>query len=192
MDTRRKLIIPANAAKYDASCVPSGTTRRDLSDGQGLGSTHGVGICHGDAPDGRCPPRFAPAGQSTQMIVGVDMSGDRMILRTSAMRDGAYRLERVDCPAFSPIPHASQALLPRGAPLMCEHRRYQADWLMRFHGFAQDDICTDDGRVPPFVSLPDHRPAEGDSARLRRHVHRRVEPGAGAAAAPGVQADLFA
>ena len=54
MDTRRKLIILADAAKYDASCASSGTSQRDSSDGQGLGSTEGAGICHSYAPDGRC------------------------------------------------------------------------------------------------------------------------------------------
>ena len=54
MDTRRKLIILADAAKYDASCASSGTSKRDSSDGRGLGSTEGAGICHSYAPDGRC------------------------------------------------------------------------------------------------------------------------------------------
>jgi putative DNA modification/repair radical SAM protein len=315
MDTRRKLIILADAAKYDASCASSGTSKRDSSDGQGIGSTEGAGICHSYAPDGRCisllkvlltnwcvydclycvnressnvdrarftvdevvdltldfyrrnvieglflssgivrspdytmeqvievarrlredhgfrgyihlktipdasdelvlkagryadrlsvnielptadslhalapekdsagikrsmariklqaddhadglakrprsmpaaaakpaaPPRFAPAGQSTQMIVGADASDDRTILQTSATLYGAYRLKRVYYSAFSPIPHASDALPPRPAPLMREHRLYQADWLMRFYGFAQDEICTDDGML---------------------------------------------
>ena len=315
MDTRRKLIILADAAKYDASCASSGTTRRDSSDGQGIGSTEGAGICHSYAPDGRCisllkvlltnwctydclycvnressnverarfridevvdltldfyrrnvieglflssgivrtpdytmeqvievarrlredhgfrgyihlktipdasdelvikagrwadrlsvnielptadalqalapekesaaikrsmariklqyddnadgapkgarsmpsaspkaaaAPRFAPAGQSTQMIVGADASDDRTILQTSATLYGAYRLKRVYYSAFSPIPHASLALPSRPAPLMREHRLYQADWLMRFYGFAQDEICTDDGML---------------------------------------------
>jgi predicted DNA-binding helix-hairpin-helix protein len=93
------------------------------------------------------PPRFAPAGQSTQMIVGADASDDRTILRTSATLYGAYRLKRVYFSAFSPIPHASSALPPRPAPLMREHRLYQADWLMRFYGFEQDEICTEDGML---------------------------------------------
>ena len=315
MDTRQKLIILADAAKYDASCASSGTTQRDSAGGKGIGSTEGAGICHSYAPDGRCisllkvlltnwcvydclycvnressnvdrarfsvdevvnltldfyrrnvieglflssgivrspdytmeqvievarrlredhdfrgyihlktipdasdelvlkagryadrlsvnielptagalqalapekdssaikrsmariklqfddhadgtarsprslpaaapkaakPPRFAPAGQSTQMIVGADTSDDRTILQTSATLYGAYRLRRVYYSAFSPIPHASAALPLRAAPLMREHRLYQADWLMRFYGFAQEEICTDDGML---------------------------------------------
>ncbi len=315
MDTRQKLILLADAAKYDASCASSGTTRRDSSDGAGMGSTEGAGICHSYAPDGRCisllkilltnwctydclycinressnvararfridevvdltldfyrrnvieglflssgivrspdytmeqvievarrlrevhdfrgyihlktipdasdelvlkagryadrlsvnielptaealralapeketgaikrsmarirlrqdeladaapraarsmaaaaprraaAPRFAPAGQSTQMIVGADASDDRTILQTSATLYGAYRLRRVYYSAFSPIPHAAAALPPRAAPLMREHRLYQADWLVRFYGFAHDEICTEDGML---------------------------------------------
>jgi putative DNA modification/repair radical SAM protein len=54
MDVQRKLEILADAAKYDASCASSGTEKRDSSDGKGLGSTAGMGICHSYAPDGRC------------------------------------------------------------------------------------------------------------------------------------------
>ena len=308
MDTRRKLIILADAAKYDASCASSGTSRRDSSDGRGLGSTEGAGICHSYAPDGRCisllkvlltnwctydclycvnressnverarftidevvqltldfyrrnvieglflssgivrtpdytmeqvievarrlredhgfrgyihlktipdasdelvlkagryadrlsvnielptadslealapekdsagikrsmariklqfddhadgttrrprsmpataaapaaPPRFAPAGQSTQMIVGADAADDRTILATSANLYGSYKLKRVYYSAFSPIPDASHGLPLKAPPLMREHRLYQADWLMRFYGFTASDI----------------------------------------------------
>lgn len=317
MDLQRKLAILADAAKYDASCASSGTTRRDSADGRGLGSTEGAGICHSYAPDGRCisllkvlltnwctydclycvnrassnvprarftvdevvqltldfyrrncieglflssgiirspdytmeqvvevarvlreehdfrgyihlktipeasaellaragryadrlsinielptadglqslapekdgqairrsmarlrihieeakdarrpaapraapalrparvaAPRFAPAGQSTQMIVGADASDDRRILGTSATLYGSYQLKRVYYSAFSPIPDASRALPPAAPPLMREHRLYQADWLMRFYGFAHDEIVVaDDGML---------------------------------------------
>ncbi len=86
------------------------------------------------------PPRFAPGGQSTQMIVGADASDDRAILQTSATLYGAYRLKRVYYSAFSPIPDAARALPLKAPPLVREHRLYQADWLMRFYGFAHDEI----------------------------------------------------
>src|ERR1700712_3737053 len=55
LDTRQKLEILADAAKYDASCASSGTIKRDSREGKGLGSTDaGMGICHAYAPDGRC------------------------------------------------------------------------------------------------------------------------------------------
>ena len=85
-------------------------------------------------------PLFAPAGQSTQMIVGADASDDRSILATSASLYGAYRMRRVYYSAFSPIPDASRTLPLTQPPLVREHRLYQADWLMRFYGFAHDEI----------------------------------------------------
>ncbi|MES2385352.1 MAG: putative DNA modification/repair radical SAM protein [Pseudomonadota bacterium] len=85
-------------------------------------------------------PRFAPAGQSTQMIVGADATSDSSILQASATLYGAYRLRRVYYSAFSPIPDASLSLPLRQPPLIREHRLYQADWLMRFYGFAHDEI----------------------------------------------------
>ena len=88
-------------------------------------------------------PKFAPAGQSTQMIVGADATDDRTILSTSANLYGAYRLRRVYYSAFSPIPDASSSLPLAAPPMVREHRLYQADWLMRFYGFAHDEI------VPP-------------------------------------------
>ncbi len=91
-------------------------------------------------PKAATAPRFAPAGQSTQMIVGADAADDRAILLTSATLYGSYRLKRVYYSAFSPIPDASRALPPAAPPLMREHRLYQADWLMRFYGFAHDEI----------------------------------------------------
>src|SRR4029077_8647773 len=91
------------------------------------------------------PPRFAPAGQSTQMIVGADRSNVQTILSTSANLYGSYRLKRVYYSAFSPIPDASRALPLAAPPLVREHRLYQADWLMRFYGFDASEIV--DARV---------------------------------------------
>ncbi|MBA2635607.1 MAG: biotin synthase, partial [Sphingomonas sp.] len=54
LDLQAKLAILADAAKYDASCASSGTSKRDSRDGSGIGSTEGMGICHAYAPDGRC------------------------------------------------------------------------------------------------------------------------------------------
>ena len=54
LDLQAKLAILADAAKYDASCASSGTSKRDSRSGKGVGSTEGMGICHAYAPDGRC------------------------------------------------------------------------------------------------------------------------------------------
>ena len=88
-------------------------------------------------------PRFAPAGQSTQMIVGADASSDRAILDLSTNLYGSYGLRRVYYSAFSPIPDASSVLPPQRAPLVREHGLYQADWLMRFYGFEARELTTD-------------------------------------------------
>lgn len=90
-------------------------------------------------------PRFAPAGQSTQMIVGADDASDRAVLETSTNLYSNYRLRRVYYSAFSPIPDASKALPLLAPPLVREHRLYQADWLLRFYGFDVDEIAPPDG-----------------------------------------------
>lgn len=86
-------------------------------------------------------PRFAPAGQSTQLIIGADSSSDRTILDLSTNLYGNYGLRRVYFSAFSPIPDASAALPPSKAPLLREHRLYQADWLMRFYEFKVGELA---------------------------------------------------
>lgn len=297
LDLRHKLSVLADAAKYDASCSSSGTSKRDSVGGKGIGSTEGMGICHAYTPDGRCisllkvlltnfciydcaycinrassnverarfdvdevvdltlnfykrnyieglflssgiirsgdytmeqlvlvaktlrevhdfrgyihlklipeadsrlvemaglyadrlsanielprdealarlapqkdvrvikkamgqvrlgveaakpakrdkakPPRFAPGGQSTQLIVGADGAPDTEILDRSASLYGGYGLRRVYYSAFSPIPDSSSVLPLSKPPLMREHRLYQADWLMRFYGFSAPEI----------------------------------------------------
>ncbi|GAA0440905.1 MULTISPECIES: putative DNA modification/repair radical SAM protein [Sphingomonas] len=297
LDTREKLAILADAAKYDASCASSGTAKRNSRDGKGLGSTEGMGICHAYAPDGRCisllkilltnscifdchycinrkssnvrrarftaeevvrltlsfyrrnyieglflssgiirssnytmeqlvevarslredhdfrgyihlktipdadpelihqaglhadrvsinvelpttsglkrlapeksetqiegamagmrtaitdgtdarkryrsAPRFAPAGQSTQMIVGADAATDRDIVGRAATLYDRFELRRVYYSAFSPIPEASAVLPLQRPPLMREHRLYQSDWLMRFYDYKPEEV----------------------------------------------------
>ena len=297
LDTRQKLAILADAAKYDASCASSGTRKRDSAGGKGIGSTEGMGICHAYAPDGRCisllkilltnscifdchycinrkssnvrrarftaaevvdltlafyrrnyieglflssgiirssdytmeqivevaralredhdfrgyihlktipdadpelihkaglyadrisinvelptqaglarlapekdsasiegamrgmkaaiedgadakarykaAPSFAPAGQSTQMIVGADAASDGDIVKRASSLYDRFRLRRVYYSAFSPIPDASAVLPLQRPPLMREHRLYQSDWLIRFYGFKPAEV----------------------------------------------------
>ncbi len=297
LDTREKLEILADAAKYDASCASSGTAKRNSKDGKGLGSTEGMGICHAYAPDGRCisllkilltnscifdchycinrkssnvrrarftakevvdltiafykrnyieglflssgiiassnytmeqmvevarslredhhfrgyihlktipdadpelvhqaglyadrlsinvelptagglkrlapekdgvrietamaevkssiidgkdakakyksAPRYAPAGQSTQMIVGADAATDGDIVTKASTLYDRFGLRRVYYSAFSPIPDASAVLPLQRPPLMREHRLYQSDWLMRFYEFSPAEV----------------------------------------------------
>lgn len=299
LSTPQKLEILADAAKYDASCASSGTTKRDSRGGKGIGSTEGMGICHAYAPDGRCisllkilltnscifdchycinrrssdvrrarftvqevvdltlsfyrrnyieglflssgiiassdytmeqmvavarclreehdfrgyihlktipdadpelshqaglfadrlsinvelptqaglkrlapekdggriegamagmrsamedmgdarrkyrhAPRFAPAGQSTQMIVGADDASDSAIITRASSLYDRHRLRRVYYSAFSPIPSPSAVLPLKRPPLLREHRLYQSDWMMRFYGYAADEVAS--------------------------------------------------
>lgn len=301
MELARKLAILADAAKYDASCASSGTTKRNARTSGGLGSTTGAGICHSYTPDGRCvsllkilltnfciydclycinrvssnvqrarftpeevvrltldfyrrnyieglflssgiirnpdytmeqviavartlrvehqfrgyihlktipeaspalieeaglwadrisinielptpaalqtlapeknfentervmtgiknrideakserqqtrkAPAFAPAGQSTQMIVGATDDSDATILHQASSLYARQKLRRVYYSAFSPIPDASSKLPLQAPPLVREHRLYQADWLVRFYGFAAHELTTKD------------------------------------------------
>ena len=294
---RDKLEILADAAKYDASCASSGTSKRSSKGGKGIGSTEGMGICHSYAPDGRCisllkilltnhcifdchycinrkssnvrragftpeevvdltlsfyrrnyieglflssgirkssnrtmeqmvevaralredhdfrgyihlktipdadpelvaqaglyadrlsinvelptdaglarlapdkdgariegamadvklsitdnldarkkyrsAPRFAPGGQSTQMIVGADAASDSDIIGKASGLYDRHRLRRVYYSAFSPIPDASAVLPLKRPPLIREHRLYQSDWLMRFYGYSAIEV----------------------------------------------------
>ena len=100
-----------------------------------------------EAKADRRAPRFSPAGQSTQMIIGADASDDRAILGTSANLYGSYRLKRVYYSAFSPIPDANARLPLQAPPLVREHRLYQADWLMRFYGFSVEEITEGGGML---------------------------------------------
>ncbi len=85
-------------------------------------------------------PRFAPAGQSTQLIVGADASSDATVLTTASALYDRYALRRVYYSAFSPIPEPSAQLPSRPAPLVRENRLYQADWLIRYYGFSAREV----------------------------------------------------
>ena len=96
-------------------------------------------------------PRFAPAGQSTQMIVGADAATDADIVGKASRLYDNFCLRRVYYSAFSPIPDASAVLPLKRPPLIREHRLYQSDWLMRFYGYKPADVmqATEaDGNLP--------------------------------------------
>ena len=106
----------------------------------------------------RHAPRFAPAGQSTQLIVGATSDSDFHILRLTQALYDRYRLKRVFYSAYVPV--TEHALLPARdvkPPLLREHRLYQADWLLRFYGFRADELLDEahrdfDTRVDPKCS----------------------------------------
>lgn len=89
----------------------------------------------------RHAPKFAPAGQSTQLIVGATQDSDFHILRLTQGLYDRYRLKRVFYSAYVPV--VEHALLPAKdvkPPLLREHRLYQADWLLRFYGFRAEEL----------------------------------------------------
>ncbi len=96
-------------------------------------------------------PRFAPAGQSTQMIVGADAASDADIVGRASRLYDSFNLRRVYYSAFSPIPDASAVLPLKRPPLIREHRLYQSDWLMRFYDYRPQEImqaAEADGNLP--------------------------------------------
>ena len=88
--------------------------------------------------------RFAPAGQTTQMIIGAGTETDRQIVKTSESLYRSFKMKRVYFSAYVPV--RNSPLLPSvftAPPLVREHRLYQADWLLRFYGFSADEMFTD-------------------------------------------------
>lgn len=93
----------------------------------------------------RHAPKFAPAGQSTQLIVGATADTDLHILRLTQGLYDRYQLKRVFYSAYVPV--VEHALLPARdvkPPLLREHRLYQADWLLRFYGFRAEELLDED------------------------------------------------
>ncbi len=99
-------------------------------------------------------PKFVPAGQSTQMIIGATPDTDYQILNLSSALYQKYRLKRVFFSAYMPV--STNPLLPAAdtpPPLLREHRLYQADWLLRFYGFKAEELL--DEEHPHFNPLID-------------------------------------
>ncbi len=94
----------------------------------------------------RHAPKFAPAGQSTQMIVGATPESDHHILTLTEGLYRKYRLKRVFYSAYMPVSDHKNLPAPVGfkPPLLREHRLYQADWLLRFYGFTAREILDED------------------------------------------------
>ena len=103
----------------------------------------------------RHAPRFAPAGQSTQMIIGATPESDRQILTLTQALYDKYGLKRVFYSAYVPV--SDSKLLPAPAefkpPLLREHRLYQADWLLRYYHFRAEELL--DEAHPDFNPLVD-------------------------------------
>lgn len=88
-------------------------------------------------------PVFAPAGQSTQLIVGASAENDKQILHLSNRLYQQYQLKRVYYSGYVPVSNDSRLPSLTLPPLMRENRIYQADWLLRFYGFEVNEIVND-------------------------------------------------
>ena len=165
------------------------------------GAMRGVKASIADLSDAKVKyksaPRFAPAGQSTQMIVGADAATDGDIVGKASQLYDRFNLRRVYYSAFSPIPDASAVLPLQRPPLMREHRLYQSDWLMRFYEFQPHEVVAatdaDTGMLPLDIDpklawalkFREHFPV--DVNRAPREVLLRV-PGLGTKAVKNILA----
>lgn len=103
----------------------------------------------------RHSPRFAPAGQSTQMIIGASPESDRQILLLSQGLYRKYGLKRVFYSAYMPVSDSKLLPVREGfqPPLLREHRLYQADWLLRYYHFQAEELLSEE--QPDFNPLVD-------------------------------------
>ncbi|WP_303821206.1 putative DNA modification/repair radical SAM protein [Apibacter mensalis] len=125
-------------------------------------------------------PKFTPAGQSTQMIIGATNETDQDILKVSSLLYMQSSMRRVYYSGFIPVnPHDNRLPALQQAPLVRENRLYQADWLMRFYHFTADEIIDDanpnlDLEVDPKLSWalrhPEMFPVDVNTAEYRQIV----------------------
>ena len=131
--------------------LPTETSLVRLAPEKNVGSIHQamhkIHLGEREAQEERRAPRFAPAGQSTQMIVGADATDDSTILHNAQSLYHDYRLRRVYYSAFSPIPQSPKTVPFEAPPLLREHRLYQADFLMRGYGFSATELLAGPGNL---------------------------------------------
>ena len=161
---------------------------RDVTVGDGS-LTGLTGLSQPPVPASR-KERFAPAGQTTQMIIGASGETDRQIVKTSEGLYRTFKMKRVYFSAYIPV--SDSPLLPSvftAPPLAREHRLYQADWLLRFYGFSADEILDEqhpflDPQLDPKITWAlrrlDRFPIEVNKASLEDLL--RI-PGVGATSA---------
>lgn len=132
LPTERSLTSLAPDKKKEAILRPMGQISRSIADWKG---------------ERRKSPRapvYAPAGQSTQLIVGASPEGDGTILNLAQSLYDRMHLKRVYYSAYVPVGSSPKLLPVQTPPLLREHRLYQADWLLRFYGFRADELIAPD------------------------------------------------
>lgn len=98
----------------------------------------------------RKAPKFVPAGQTTQMIIGATGENDLAIINRAEALYGAFDMKRVYYSGYVPVVDSKYTKGIEKVPLLREHRIYQADWLLRFYGFKANEILNNDN---PFFDL---------------------------------------
>lgn len=121
--------------------LPTASDLATLAPEKEVPSIHGSMTTIRDGHD-ETPRAFAPAGQSTQMIVGATPTPDAAVLAASDHLYRTFKLRRVYYTAYSPTQRADHRLPTEAPPLVREHRLYEADWLIRHYGFAVDELTT--------------------------------------------------
>lgn len=89
-------------------------------------------------------PKFVPAGQSTQLIIGATPDSDLNIIKLAENLYKSFNLKRVYYSAYVPVSNSPKLSLISTPPLIREHRLYQADWLLRFYGFKGEELLNED------------------------------------------------
>lgn len=121
----------------------------------------------------RHTPRFAPAGQSTQMVIGATPDSDKQILGLASGLYAGQAMKRVYYSGYIPVNDDNRLPSLGGPPLVRENRLYQSDWLMRFYHFRVDEIVNDahpnlDLDIDPKLSYalrhPEHFPIDINKA----------------------------
>ncbi|WP_251157843.1 putative DNA modification/repair radical SAM protein [Caniella muris] len=147
----RERLLGATGPGYLGGGSHLSTVRPDLPPApRGLPGARGGLRRRGGRKPG-APAPFAPAGQSTQLIVGASPEDDNRILKLSSSLYTTYGLKRVFFSAYMPVVEDGRLPHPETpVPLRREHRLYQADWLMRFYGFTADELVSPEA---PFLDL---------------------------------------
>lgn len=131
LPTERSLSLLAPQKTYNDIYKPMNEVKEELA------------IYKADKSKFKNTPKFVPAGQTTQMIVGASKETDKIVIdRAQSLYDN-YSLKRVYYSAFIPVVKSRFTMGIDRAPLMREHRIYQADFLMRFYGFRSNEILSD-------------------------------------------------
>ena len=123
-------------------------------------------------------PKFVPAGQSTQMVIGATPESDKEIMRTAVDFYKNFSLKRVYYSGYVPINSSHQLLPSTGTPppVVRENRLYQTDWLLRFYGFSLEEVLNDehpdleldiDPKLSWALRNPQHFPIDVNTADYR-------------------------